>query len=132
MDRTENEYLKPESEYYNGIESNIIPIARHIFSGNPKRFNSIQLQLDHDLGPNENIEEVEFQLFMNIANFGMKFLFGSDMNPQKMDREQLDILNQYMRSAGKEIKITESELGNGNRIMKLTIEQAHDSRPYLS
>ena len=126
MERTENEYLKPESEYYNGIESNIIPIARHIFSGRPKSFNSIQLQLDHDLGPNENIEEVEFQLFMNIANFGMKFLFGPDMTPQMMNRDQLDVLNQYMRSAGKEIKIAESELGDGKRIMKLTIEQAYD------
>jgi len=74
-------------------ETNIINIARHVFSREPQSIRTIHLLIDD--------KQTEKEIYLNIAWFGMKYLFGSDALPENMMPEQLHHLNKYMASMGK-------------------------------
>ena len=45
--------------------------------------------------------QIEQEIFLNIAWFGIKFLFGTDILPETMTQPQFMLLNKYMVSMGK-------------------------------
>ena len=82
-------------------ETNIISIARHVFSKEPQSINSIKLLIDN--------KEDEKEIYLNLAWFGMKFLFGTDALPENIIPQQLYYLNKYMASMGKVIVANNDE-----------------------
>jgi len=73
--------------------TNIVSIARKVFSEPPKPLNSIMLMIDE--------KEYEDEIFENVAWFGMKFLFGDNATPETVSENDFKKLNEYMASMGK-------------------------------
>ena len=84
---------QPETEQVGSYDTNIINIARQIFSKDPQPKHSIQLMIDD--------KQTEQEIFLNIGWFGMKYLFDSDTIPENMTQPQFMLLNKYMASMGK-------------------------------
>jgi len=84
---------EPETEHIGSYDTNIINIARQIFSKDPQPKHSIKLMIED--------KQMEQEIFLNIAWFGMKYLFDSDILPENMTQPQLTKLNNYMASMGK-------------------------------
>lgn len=84
---------QPEIEQIGSYDTNIINIARQIFSKDPQPKNSIKLMIED--------KQTEQEIFLNIAWFGMKYLFDSDTLPEHMTQPQFMLLNKYMASMGK-------------------------------
>jgi hypothetical protein len=82
-----------EIEHIGSYDTNIINIARQIFSKDPQPKHSIRLMIED--------KQTEQEIFLNIAWFGIKFLFGSDILPETMTQPQFMLLNKYMVSMGK-------------------------------
>ena len=74
-------------------ETNIINIAKTIFSKSPQSPRTVRLLIDD--------RSFETDIYMNIAWFGMKYLFDSDTLPETMTQPQFMLLNKYMASMGK-------------------------------
>lgn len=74
-------------------ETNILNIAKTIFSKNPQSPRTVRLLIDD--------KTLESDIYMNIAWFGMKYLFDSDTLPENMTQPQFMLLNKYMASMGK-------------------------------
>jgi hypothetical protein len=93
---------EPEIEHIGSYDTNIINIARQIFSKDPQPKHSIKLMIED--------KETEQEIFLNIVWFGMKYLFDSDTLPENMTQPQFMLLNNYMASMGKIIVVdTETE-----------------------
>ena len=84
---------EPEIEQIGSYDTNIINIARQIFSKDPQPKHSIKLMIED--------KQTEQEIFLNIAWFGMKYLFDSDTLPEHMTQPQFMLLNKYMASMGK-------------------------------
>jgi hypothetical protein len=84
---------QPEIEQIGSYDTNIINIARQIFSKDPQPKHSIKLMIED--------KQTEQEIFLNIAWFGMKYLFDSDTLPEHMTQPQFMLLNKYMASMGK-------------------------------
>ena len=84
---------QPEVEQIGSYDTNIINIARQIFSTDPKPKYSIKLMIED--------KQTENEIFLNIGWFGMKYLFDSDTLPENMTQSQFMLLNKYMASMGK-------------------------------
>jgi len=84
---------EPETEHIGSYDTNIINIARQIFSKDPQPKHSIKLMIED--------KQTEQEIFLNIAWFGMKYLFDSDTLPEHMTQPQFMLLNKYMASMGK-------------------------------
>ena len=84
---------QPEVEHIGSYDTNIINIARQIFSKDPQPKHSIRLMIED--------KQTEQEIFLNIAWFGMKYLFDSDTLPENMTQPQLMLLNNYMASMSK-------------------------------
>ena len=84
---------QPEVEHIGSYDTNIINIARQIFSKDPQPKHSIRLMIED--------KQTEQEIFLNIAWFGMKYLFDSDTLPENMTPPQLTLLNNYMASMSK-------------------------------
>lgn len=82
-----------EIEHIGSYDTNIINIARKIFSKDPAPKYSIKLMIED--------VQIEQEIFLNIAWFGIKFLFGTDILPETMTQPQFMLLNKYMASMGK-------------------------------
>ena len=82
-----------EIEHIGSYDTNIINIARQIFSKDPQQKHSIRLMIED--------KQTEQEIFLNIAWFGIKFLFGSYILPETMTQPQFMLLNKYMVSMGK-------------------------------
>ncbi len=74
-------------------ETNIINIAKSIFSKDPQSPKTVRLLIDD--------KQYENEIYMNIAWFGMKYLFDSDTLPVNLSEKQFMLLNTYMASMGK-------------------------------
>jgi len=88
---------QPDIEHIGSYDTNIINIARQIFSKDPQAKRSIRLMIED--------KETEQEIFLNIAWFGMKYLFDSDTLPENMTHTQFTMLNNYMASMGKLIVV---------------------------
>lgn len=84
---------QPEIEQIGSYDTNIINIARQIFSKDPQPKHSIKLMIED--------KQTEQEIFLNIAWFGMKYLFDDDILPEHMTESQFMLLNKYMASMGK-------------------------------
>ena len=82
-----------EIEHIGSYDTNIINIARKIFSKDPQPKYSIKLMIED--------AQMEQEIFLNITWFWIKFLFGSDILPETMTQPQFMLLNKYMVSMGK-------------------------------
>ena len=84
---------EPDVEQIGSYDTNIINIARQIFSKDPQPKYSIKLMIED--------KQTENEIFLNIGWFGMKYLFDNDTLPENMTQPQLMLLNKYMASMGK-------------------------------
>ena len=80
-------------EQIGDYETNIINIAKSIFGKEPQSPKTVRLLIDD--------KQYENEIYMNIAWFGMKYLFDSDTLPENMTEQQFMLLNKYMASMGK-------------------------------
>jgi|UniRef100_A0A6C0J4A3 hypothetical protein len=87
--------------------TNIVSIARKVFSEPPKPLNSIMLMIDE--------KEYEDEIFENVAWFGMKFLFGDNATPETVSENDFKKLNEYMASMGRIILVNDNNI----KIIKL-------------
>ena len=90
---SEQVFEDQEIERIGDYETNIINIAKSIFSKDPQSPKTVRLIIDD--------KQYENDIYMNIAWFGMKYLFDSDTLPENMSEKQFMLLNKYMASMGK-------------------------------
>lgn len=69
-----------------------------IFTAEPKEPNTLNLRLDPNDTNNDNINIHD--ILINVYLNGMVTLFGQEVNPGNVNKEQYDILNKYMASLG--------------------------------
>jgi len=101
MTDKEPETLKPESEMFaNGLETNLVPIAKHIFSKEPGAPYSIGLQLDHPLDSDQSPAEVISEMLHLILFVGIAIKYGSDTKLSDLSAADLQLLRRYMWSVG--------------------------------
>lgn len=101
--------MNPEEDFdvLGDYITNIVSIARKVFSEPPKPLNSIMLMIDE--------KEYEDEIFENVAWFGMKFLFGDDATPETVSENDFKKLNEYMASMGRVIIVNDNNI----KIIKL-------------
>jgi hypothetical protein len=69
-----------------------------IFTSEPKEPNTLNLRLDPDDPNNANVNI--YDILINVYLNGMITLFGNQVNPGNINKEQYDLLNKYMASLG--------------------------------
>lgn len=101
--------MNPEEDFdvLGDYITNIVSIARKVFSEPPKPLNSIMLMIDE--------KEYEDEIFENVAWFGMKFLFGDEATPETVSENDFKKLNEYMASMGRVIIVNDNNI----KIIKL-------------
>ena len=100
-----NETLQPETEQFeDGLETNLVNIARIIFSRPPQPPYSIQLQLDDgSISQNQHDTKTIINEMLTIFLLaGIQIKWGDDFRLKDITDEHLEILKQYSRSIGYE------------------------------
>lgn len=69
-----------------------------IFTSEPKEPNTLNLRLDPSDPNNANVNI--YDILINVYLNGMATLFGSNVNPGNINKEQYNLLNKYMASLG--------------------------------
>lgn len=69
-----------------------------IFTAEPKEPNTLNLRLDPNDPNNANVNI--YDILINVYLNGMITLFGNQVNPGNVNKDQYDILNKYMASLG--------------------------------
>lgn len=69
-----------------------------IFTSEPKEPNTLNLRLDPDDPNNANVNI--YDILINVYLNGMITLFGNQVNPGNINKEQYNLLNKYMASLG--------------------------------
>lgn len=69
-----------------------------IFTSEPKEPNSLNLRLDPDDPNNSDINI--YDILINVYLNGIITLFGKEINPGNINKDQYDITNKYMASLG--------------------------------
>lgn len=69
-----------------------------IFTSEPKEPNTLNLRLDPDDPNNANVNI--YDILINVYLNGMATLFGNQVNPGNINKEQYNLLNKYMASLG--------------------------------
>lgn len=69
-----------------------------IFMSEPKDPNTLNLRLDPNDPNNANVNI--YDILINVYLNGMITLFGNQVNPGNINKEQYDLLNKYMASLG--------------------------------
>lgn len=82
---------------------NLREIAENIYSKEPLESNGIQLQLEENA---ENVDEMYiFNIIYLITFYGIKYLYGEDIEILALSKEQFDVIKKYVRSYGYELVI---------------------------
>lgn len=88
-------------------EDNLNEIAKMIYSKEPGEPNSIQLELD-ELSDVSNHTDILYLL----TYYGIRYLYGDDIQILEMTLEQYNVVKKYVRSYGYELII----LGNDTNL----------------
>jgi len=90
------------------IESNVPQLAEQLFSIPPKEPFTVGLQLETEGVTNRSPEEAQtiFEVLAHMLLYGVKVKYGEAQDPRKLNEQQVDILNKYMRSFGFNIVLT--------------------------
>ena len=106
MSKPNTQTFKPETEVFDdGLETNIVGVAKHIFSLPPGKPYSIGLQLDHPVDEGQSAEDVLHKMLTMFLLAGVQVKFGSEMTFKALTESQKNVLRQYMWSIGYDPKI---------------------------
>lgn len=82
------------------LETNLDEIATQICQQPPRPPGSIRLIMEHDLDPN-----LEFDVIHDFTMACLKTLWGPLTTPSDLDQTRLELLQQYVRSVGYQLKV---------------------------
>jgi len=93
--------LKPDSEHLeDGLETNLIEIARMVFSKPAQPPYSIGLQLDHEPDSERDPQLVLNEMLTLFMLAGVEVKWGSDISMADMTPERMEVIQKYMWSIG--------------------------------
>ena len=90
------------------IESNVPQLAEQLFSVAPKDPFTVGLQLETEGVTGRSPQEAQtiFEVLAHMLLYGVKVKYGQTQDPRKLNDQQVDTLNKYMRSFGFNIVLT--------------------------
>ena len=95
--------LKPSAQKYaDGLETNLYPIAKMVFSKPPGRPLTIGLQLDHEPDSGKSNERLIQEMMTLFLLSGIQIKYGEKCVLSDLTSEQIEELRDYMLSVGYE------------------------------
>ena len=103
-------HLEPE-QFDDGLETNIVSIAKTVFSQPVGRPFSIGLQLDHDPQSGEDHERLINEMLTLFLLAGVETKHGEDVSFETITKDQMHELRQYMWSVGYDVTLHTDDAG---------------------